>query len=84
MLIRFGLGGFQGMNVLGASTQQQIDCTSRALMGAASPATSSSFTYGTIENAYLYAWVAGAWRGTCWRWTLVLADGTAHPLDFKF
>ena len=53
-------------------------------MGAASPATSSSFTYGTIENAYLYAWVAGAWRGTCWRWTLVLADGTAHPLDFKF
>jgi len=84
VLIRFGLGGFQGMNVLGASTVQQIDCVSRALMGSSVLATSSGLQFGTLENAYIYGWVTGAWRGTCQRFTLALADGTRHPVDFKF
>jgi len=86
--IPFSLGGDRGTGVLAASSpsSQAIPCGSNATIkvGAAKRAT-AGLTYDSASGQYAYTWATDhAWAGTCRTFTLTLADGTAHTLQFSF
>jgi hypothetical protein len=81
--LKFSLGADYGLDVVTDATQQQIDCASRAPLGAASPAV-GILSYNASLDRYLYDWSSQkAWAGTCRAVTLSLRDGTQHEADFR-
>ena len=65
------------------AVQRQIDCASRAPLGAAAPA-GGTLTYNASLGRYLYDWTSQkAWAGTCRSVTLSLRDGAQHEADFR-
>jgi TolB protein len=82
--LKFSLGANYGLDVVTDAVQQQIDCDSRAPLGAAAPA-GGALTYNASLGRYLYDWASQkAWVGTCRALTLSLRDGTRHEADFRF
>jgi hypothetical protein len=80
--LKFSLGADYGLDVVTSATQQQEDCDSGQLLGAAAPA-SGTLTYNASQARYLYDWSSDkSWSGTCRAVTLTLRDGTSHRADF--
>jgi Tol biopolymer transport system component len=81
--LKFSLGADYGLDVVTNAEQRQIDCASRAPIGAAAPA-SGTLSYNANLGRYLYDWTSQkAWAGTCRAVTLALRDGTRHEADFR-
>lgn len=81
--LKFSLHGAYGLDAVTATTQQAIDCASRAGLDAPGSAT-GTLTYNTSQDRYLFAWsTAKSWSG-CRAVTVTLRDGTAHRTDIRF
>jgi hypothetical protein len=81
--LKFSLGANYGLDVVTDAAQQQIDCGSRAPIGATAAA-GGTLTYNASQDRYLYNWSSQkAWAGTCRSVTLSLRDGTRHAADFR-
>lgn len=86
--IKFGLGGFQGMDVIQAgwptftitgSTQSGDVIEETVTAGG------SSLSYDPVADQYVYVWKTDkAWAGRSGTFTLMLADGTEHTATFSF
>jgi hypothetical protein len=84
--VAFSLGGNRGMAIFatGAPSVQQIDCTTRAPIGAAGAA-SGTLAYSATNSRYTYSWTTSStWVGTCQQLVVTLADGTVHLANFRF
>ena len=86
--VKFDLGGNQGLSVLapGSPQFQPLFCGTTTPSGAAVPAArGSTVHYDPSSGQYLIAWKTDrAWRGTCGRLDVRLADGTTHSANFTF
>jgi hypothetical protein len=87
--MKFSLGGNQGLNIFanGFPKSQQINCTTKALMGnpASTAAQPPGLKYVASSNSYEYLWSTDArWKGTCRAFFLGLKDGTSPRADFRF
>ncbi len=87
--LTFKLDGNQGLNIFNAGDPavQQINCTTGAPIGAASPAqpVGQGLYYIGFLDTYTYLWqTSRAWRGTCQEFSLGLNDGSTHTADFNF
>jgi hypothetical protein len=87
--VKFSLNGYQGMNIFasgypasatvvcGTAAQDAIEQTVNA--------GSSSLSYDTGTNQYIYVWKTDkAWANTCRTLVIKLNDRTYHRADFKF
>jgi hypothetical protein len=91
VLLRFSLGGNRGLNILASGYPKSVSINCPA-GGVVSDGTeeSTNFTPGLVYiplilQQYIYVWKTDtAWRGTCRRFVMRLADGTDHVADFKF
>ena len=87
---KFSLGVDAGLNILaaGSPTSQQVNCTTKALIG--SPQSAFQFSGGSLSfdatlNQYNFTWkTAKNWGGTCRVFTLKLTDGTSHIAYVSF
>jgi photosystem II stability/assembly factor-like uncharacterized protein len=89
ILLKFGLAGNQGPNVLdGTPSSVQITCPAGTphSVPAAPAGSSAGLTYNAANSQYRFGWQTDAgWAGTCRRFSLSLNDGTApHTADFSF
>jgi hypothetical protein len=87
--VKFGLTGNWGLNVLagGSPASQQINCTTKATIGAPSPVSlKNALSYDATLDRYTYTWKTDkAYVGTCRQFILRLNDGSApRTLYFKF
>jgi hypothetical protein len=87
--MKFSLGGNQGLNIFatGFPKSQQIDCTTRALIGTATSTTAQppGLKYIARTDSYEYLWSTNSqWKGTCRAFFLGLKDGTSPRADFRF
>jgi hypothetical protein len=86
--MKFSLGGNQGLNIFanGFPRSQQINCTTKALMGkpASTVAQPPGLKYIASSDSYEYLWKTDAkWKGTCRAFLLGLKDGTSRRADFR-
>jgi hypothetical protein len=85
----FSLGGNKGRGVItaGSPTSQQVNCTTGAPTGPATPTTTVAnvgLVYIPLNGTYLYAWqTLPAWHDTCRVFTMKLNDFTSHTAEFK-
>jgi hypothetical protein len=87
--MKFSLAGNQGLNIFasGFPKSQQINCTTRKLMGkpASTTAQPPGLKYTASSDTYDYLWKTdGRWMGTCRAFFLGLKDGTSPRADFRF
>jgi Tol biopolymer transport system component len=87
--VKFTLGGDKGLAVLaaGSPASRQVDCTTGASLGVATPTSSTGggLSYDATSGQYLYGWKTDkAWSGTCRAFDLALNDGSHHIAQFKF
>ncbi|GAA1023886.1 hypothetical protein Aple_008950 [Acrocarpospora pleiomorpha] len=85
--IKFGLGGYRGMNILaqGSPASGQFPCSGGApgALKPTAPSGKSSLHYD--DGHYTYVWKTDkAWAGQCRRLVMTLTDGTQHWADFRF
>src|SRR4029077_1806443 len=74
----FGLGGDWGLAIFAAENpqSQQIDCSTKAPIGAAATA-NGSVSYNSSTGRYTYTWkTVKTWSGTCRQLLLGFADQT--------
>jgi hypothetical protein len=85
--IKFSLGGYRGLDVLdGTPTVRWIACGDEPVdeLEEAASDVGSALTYDADSGRYHYVWKTSAdWAGSCRRFTLKLADGTAHSAVFQ-
>ena len=87
---KFGLGGYQGMDVVATGYPQSapIDCSTLVPTGsfqATAMAGASGLGYDATLGQYSYVWKTDkGWAGTCRRLDVKLADGQVHPAYFQF
>jgi len=68
----------------GAPSVQQVDCSTGAPIGGATPA-AGTLAYPSASGRYTFSWpTAAAWAGTCRQLVVTLIDGTSHPAGFRF
>ena len=88
--VKFGLGGDYGLNIFAAGypTSKQIDCSTGLPpddVEVTSTVSKSGLTYDGASGLYTYVWKTDrAWKGTCRELNLQLADGSNHPVQFRF
>ena len=88
--VKFALGGSFGANVLAAGSpgSTRVDCVSGVPADEIEQtvtAGASSLQYDAATGRYTYVWKTSAtWAGSCRRFTLTLADGSAHSAMFRF
>jgi YVTN family beta-propeller protein len=87
--LTFQLGGSQGLNIFnpGDPAVQQVNCTTGAPIGTASPAqpVGHGLYYIGPLGTYAYLWqTSSAWKGTCQEFILGLNDGSTHTAVFNF
>jgi len=88
--VKFSLNGDQGLNIMSAGypASGMIACDSTAVTDVVSEtatAGSSSLTYDTTEDQYIYVWkTEKAWATKCRQLQVKLKDGTVHVAKFKF
>jgi hypothetical protein len=86
--VKFDLGGDQGLSVLapGFPQLQPVFCGTTTPSGAAVAAGRGiGLRYDPSTRQYVFAWTTDrAWRGTCGRLDVKLADGTTHRAFFAF
>jgi len=86
----FKLGGDHGLGILaaGSPASRQIDCATKAPLGALEPTQTPSWdalSYQPYLERYAYPWkTPRAYRGTCRELVLTLSDGSAHSAYFDF
>ncbi|HWM22573.1 MAG TPA: ExeM/NucH family extracellular endonuclease [Ilumatobacteraceae bacterium] len=91
VIIKFTLGGDQGLGVLAAAYPRSIQYTCGAAIrptDAVEPTTptpNGGLSYSAATQTYTYRWLTQtSWSNTCRRFVLKLADGTFHYVDIKF
>jgi hypothetical protein len=84
--VKFSLAGNHGLGVLapGSPTWRPIDCSSGAPLGDASPARHTLSYLAGNDRYLLRVGSEAAWRGTCRRLAVTLADGTTHLANIRF
>jgi hypothetical protein len=87
--VRFGLGGYRGMDIFaaGSPTSRPIACGCRRAdtVEQDTAASGSALSYDPRTNAYTFTWsTTRAWAGQCRRLVVTLADGTQHWAEFRF
>jgi Zinc carboxypeptidase len=87
--VKFALVGDRGLDVLEEpATSLQIECTTKAPLGAPSPistAGSSGFTFDPTDGTYRLAWkTENQWSNTCRQLTVMLDDATEHIAYVRF
>ena len=86
----FKLGGDHGLGILaaGSPASRQIDCATKAPLGALEPTQTPSWdalSYQPYLERYAYPWkTPRAYRGTCRELVLTLSDGSSHSAYFNF
>ena len=87
--VKFGLGGYRGMNILAAGSPASGTVT----CGGGEPnaveetvtAGGSSLSYDAGNDHYTYVWKTDkVWAGQCRRLVVTLTDGTQHWAEFQF
>ena len=82
--LKFSLHGAYGLNAVTGTTQQPIDCATRAQL-APSATVDGTLTYNASQDRYLFAWsTAKSWAGSCRAISIALNDGTSHRVDIRF
>jgi hypothetical protein len=88
---KFGLTGYQGLDIFAANSPSSVTVTSCAappgkftvLQG--SNASSPTLTYEKRSDLYTYNWrTSTGWINTCRTFTMTLSDGTRHTASFYF
>jgi hypothetical protein len=86
--VTFSLVGDKGLSIFaaGSPTTQQVDCATRAPIGASSPAQADgSLTYNAATDSYTYPWqTQSAWAGTCRALTLTFTTGYSYTGYLRF
>jgi hypothetical protein len=86
--IKFSIGGDGGLNILAPNSPSsaKITCDATAVLDDIEQTTTANSGLSFGGGQYLYVWKTDkAWRGTCRRFTLKLADGvTTKYADFLF
>ncbi|MFL6255471.1 MAG: PxKF domain-containing protein [Pyrinomonadaceae bacterium] len=87
--VKFNLAGNQGLGIMAAGSpySQQVTCGSNNVSDLQETGTagSSSLSYDSGSNQYIYVWkTESSWAGTCRVLTVALIDGTTHTATFKF
>jgi TolB protein len=83
--VKFSLAGNRGLAILGGSpTWRRMDCASGAPLGDASSAQHALSYIGGPDRYLLRVESDKAWRGTCRRLDVTLADGTSHVANVRF
>lgn len=82
-------GGNYGLNIFAAGypASKKIDCSTGLPLDdvEATSVSKSGLTYDTASGLYTYVWKTDkTWKGTCRELNLKLADGTNHPVQFRF
>ena len=86
----FKLGGDHGLGILaaGSPASRQIDCATKAPLGALEPTQTPSWdtlSYQAYLQRYYYPWkTPKAFKGTCREFVLTLSDGSSHSAYFDF
>ncbi len=87
--MKFSLSGNQGLNIIAAGYPKVTAIACAA--GTASDAieelatTSSGLTYDATADQYNYVWkTQSTYAGKCYKFDMVLTDGTSHTALFKF
>lgn len=87
--VKFSLNGDQGLNIMaqGYPVSQPIACDTNALADTVEEtvtAGSSSLSYDTVADQYVYVWKTDkAWGGTCRQLTVKLSDGGVYAALFR-
>ena len=88
--IKFGLSGFQGLDVLasGSPTSTLIACDSVEVVDGARfetfSAGDSGLKYDETAAQYIYVWKTSKnWAGTCRQFILTLSDGNSYRANFR-
>jgi Tol biopolymer transport system component len=83
--VKFSLGGDRGLGILaGSPSWQRVACDSGATLGD-SIASKGTLSYLDGGTRYLYlAKTSATWAGSCYRFSLALADGTVHQANIRF
>jgi predicted extracellular nuclease len=90
ILVKFRLGGNQGLAIFAAGYPRSIQYTCGIAAGsrptdATTPTTNSVLSYDAGSATYTYSWKTDkSWTNTCRRLVLKLADGTYHFVDVFF
>ena len=87
--VKFALAGDRGVDVLdGHATSREIDCTTKAPTGGASPISttgSSGFVFDPTDGTYRLVWkTSKQWSGTCRELIVTLDDATQHSAYVRF
>lgn len=88
---KFGLSGYQGLDILAANSPTSVvvaSCAAPTGKYTVIPGSNSSaptLSYDKKTNTYTYNWrTLTAWANTCRTFTLTLADGSRHNAGFYF
>ena len=86
--VTFSLVGDKGLSIFaaGSPTTQQVNCATRAPIGASEPAQAGgALTYNAATDNYTYPWqTQSAWAGTCRALTLTFATGYSYTGYLRF
>lgn len=88
--VKFGLGGDYGLDIFATNypTSKKIDCGTQQTVDPLEETVSisnSGLKYDAASSQYVYNWKTDkAWSGTCRQLVMKFADGTTHPVNFKF
>jgi hypothetical protein len=88
--VKFSLSGYQGLTIFapGYPTSGNVVCGSSSSMDDIEQTVtsgSSSLTYDSVSNQYIYVWKTDkGWGGTCRKLTVRLNDGSEHVAYFNF
>ncbi|CAA9432864.1 MAG: hypothetical protein AVDCRST_MAG03-3368 [uncultured Rubrobacteraceae bacterium] len=87
--MKFSLFGNQGLNIIEAGFPKAtaINCTTSATTDAIEETTTanSGLTYDATADQYNYVWkTPSTYSGKCFKFDMVLKDGTSHTALFKF
>jgi len=87
--MKFSLSGNQGLNIIAAGYPKAtaIACTAGTTTDAIEElaTTNSGLTYDATADQYNYVWkTQSTYAGKCFKFDMVLTDGTSHTALFKF
>ena len=87
--VKFSLSGNKGLNIFAAgypiSVVISCDGSGEAEVEETLTAGSSSLSYNSTSDEYIYVWKSEtSWAGTCRQLVVKLNDGTEHRANFKF
>jgi hypothetical protein len=75
----------RNLSAVSSISSQQINCTTRAMIGTALAESRATLQYDQTGDQYLFNWkTKKAWAGTCRRLTFTFDDGSQRFADFKF